>query len=246
MSELLTTPLLMALVAVILVALAAYRWRSKPETMDASQRARLDRLDTVADWPPEGTRLLNNASRKAHASLVEALPECTVFAQVPVARFVRVPRRQSYSEWITRVGHMAVDFLICDKSTMALGVVILQNAEESPRAVKRRERIQRVLKHAGIKLFVWRDDAVPSVSAARAMIMQTGSNSSAFETLAAHADKPLPVPEVAPALEPALDETDPWGSLDRPRDPPPSTWFDDLDSGPGALTPTPAPQKANA
>lgn len=210
-------------------------------------RDRLDRLDTVADWPPEGTRLLGSAGRKAHTALVAALPECMIFAQVPLARFVRVPRRQSYAEWITRVGHMAVDFLICDKSSYALGVVIIQNQNDSPRAQKRRERINRVLHRAGIKVFVWREEALPSAAAARTMIVQTGSlganneagvPSSSFEELMTAANRKLPLPDVAPP-----DETDPWGSLDRPRDPPPSTWFDDLDSGHAPLSPA-SPQKA--
>lgn len=242
-------PLLLAVVVVIaVVAWGVYRAMGAGAQQGAAQgRDRLDRLDTVADWPPEGTRLLGTAGRKAHAALVAALPECMIFAQVPLARFVRVPRRQSYSEWITRVGHMAVDFLICDQSSYALGVVIIQNLNDSPRAQKRRERINRVLHRAGIKVFVWREEALPSAAAARTMIVQTGSlgasaeagvPSSSFEELMTAANRKLPLPDVAPP-----DDTDPWGGVDRPRDPPPSTWFDDLDSGLAPLPPA-SPQKA--
>ncbi len=247
MSESWLIGLLVAVVVGLgLLAFGALRTNTNKRTL--SGRDRLDRLDTVTDWPPEGTRLLGSAGRKAHAALVTALPECMIFAQVPLARFVRVPRRQSYSEWITRVGHMAVDFLICDKSSYALGAVIIQTINDTPRAQKRRERINRVLHRAGIKVFVWREEALPSASAARTMIVQTaalgageaGIPSSSFEELISGARRELPLPEVD-----APDPNDPWGSTDRPRDPPPSTWFDDLDSGPTPLSPTPTPsQKA--
>jgi Protein of unknown function (DUF2726) len=244
---------LIALLAAVVVALGFTAFgalRVNANKRVVAGRDRLDRLDTVADWPPEGTRLLGSAGRKAHAALVTALPECMIFAQVPLARFVRVPRRQSYAEWITRVGHMAVDFLICDKSSYALGVVIIQSINDTPRAQKRRERINRVLHRAGIKVFVWREEALPSASAARTMIVQTaalgageaGTPSSSFEDLIGGAQRKLPLPDVA-----AADPSDPWGSTDRPRDPPPSTWFDDIDSGPAPLSPTPAPaQKATS
>jgi Protein of unknown function (DUF2726) len=225
-------------VLAVLALVAAAGWYfQQTQTRSArerqSRRERLDRLDTVADWPPEATRLLGSAGRKAHAALAAALPECGVFAQVPLARFVRVPRRQSYSEWITRVGHVAVDFVICDSNSQALGVVLLQTLTETPRAEKRRDRVARVLKHAGIKLFVWREDAIPSAQAARTMIIQAstlaatdgGAPSSSFENLPSLTGRKLPVPDAA-----AVDE-DPWAKLDRPHEPPPSTWFDDLDSG---------------
>jgi hypothetical protein len=239
----------LALVMVLITAalIARHFSRSNSGHGGGAARDRLDRLDTVADWPPEGTRLLGSAGRKAHVALVTALPECMIFAQVPLARFVRVPRRQSYAEWITRVGHMAVDFLICDKSSYALGVVIIQSVNDTPRAHKRRERINRVLHRAGIKVFVWREEALPSAAAARTMIVQTaslatgeaGTPSSSFEELLTGGQRRLPLPEIE------ANPTDPWGNSERPRDPPPSTWFDDLDSGSAPLSSTPAPaQKA--
>lgn len=223
-----------AIVALVMLG-AFYVLRANSARRSSLARERLDQLDTVADWPPEGTRLLNSVGRKAHEALLAALPEYMIFAQVPLARFVRVPRRQSYSEWITRVGHLAVDFLICDESTLALGVVIVRSMDESPRALKRRDRITRVLQRAGIKVFLWREEALPSAAAARAMIMQAGSLPAfeefeaapmPFDDAAVDAPSKLPAPDMA-----SREDVDPWGSVDRPREPPPSTWFDDLDNG---------------
>ena len=63
--------------------------------------------------------------RGAHEVLLKALPECVMFAQVPLARFIKVPRRHSYAEWLTRVGHLCADLVICDRSTLVIGGVLL-------------------------------------------------------------------------------------------------------------------------
>jgi hypothetical protein len=201
-----------------------------------ANRAR-DGLDTLAAWPPEVTRLLTSGERTAHETLVKALPECMIFSQVPLARFIRVPRRYSYADWLTRVGHLSADFLICDRASLVIAAVSLQTAQDSERAERRRARMSRVLKAAGVKVFVWREHAIPAPAAARDQIVQrTGvPGASMLESTApqktrratAHGNVKIPVPEVlteAPAGEARLE-------------PPPSTWFDDLDSAPTPLGP---------
>ncbi len=210
---------------------------------DEAKRAR-DDLDTVTGWPPEVTRLLTGGERAAHEVLVKALPECLIFSQVPLARFVRVPRRNSYAEWLTRVGHLSAEFLICDRASMVLGAVILQTAQESERGARRRARMARVLKAAGIKVFVWRELALPSAETARDQIIQrTGVPDATAPAPAPVAHGPrtltpangkLPVPEVL------LDASDDDGPR---REPPSSTWFDDLDSGPTPLDPNRRPPR---
>jgi hypothetical protein len=232
-----------AVVAVIAIALVSFFVvRFVANARQASKAPhRLDQLDTLADWPPEGTRLLNSVGLKAHATLLKALPECLIFAQVPLARFVRVPRRQSYSEWITRVGHLAADFLICDKSSLALGVVIITDVTESSRAAKRRDRMKRVLQRAGIRVFIWRGEALPSAASARSMLLQAGplgdldemdEDSVPFDDAVARA----PVKSIR-SDETDADDADPWSGVDAPREPPASTWFDELDDGHAAAKP---------
>jgi hypothetical protein len=193
---------------------------------------------TSTPWPPEVTRLLTGGERAAHDTLVKALPECMIFSQVPLARFIRVGRRHSYAEWLTRVGHLSADFLICDRASLVIGVVSLRAMQESERAERRRARMTRVLKAAGIKVFLWREQAIPTPEAARDQIVQrTGvpdATPSPMTIDAPQAQRPpatrngkIPVPEVV--IEPTADE---------PRlEPPSSTWFDDLDSAPTGLGP---------
>jgi len=234
---------LLALLVLIVAAVGGYiafKARRPSTKEDADLKRERDDLDTVAAWPPEVTRLLTGGERAAHEVLVKALPECMIFSQVPLARFIRVPRRHSYAEWLTRVGHLSADFLICDRASLVIGAVSLQTAQESERAVRRRARLSRVLKAAGVKVFVWRELALPTPEGARDQIIQrTGLPDQTPAPVSIGTPKALrppspigngkiPVPEV-------LAEMPDDGPR---REPPSSTWFDDLDSGPTPLSPT--------
>jgi hypothetical protein len=228
------------LIALAGLAIAGYMvyQRRRRVSVDAAMARERDNLDTVAAWPPEVTRLLTGGERAAHATLVKALPECMIFAQVPLARFIRVARRYSYAEWLTRVGHLSADFLICDRASLVIGVVSLRTMQDSERAEQRRARMTRVLKAAGLKVFVWREQAIPSPEAARDQIIQrTGVPDPTVEPITIGTPKSqqavvvgnnkIPVPDVladAHAEEPL-------------REPPSSTWFDELDSGSTPLDP---------
>lgn len=227
------------ILAIVVVLLAAaigfwlFKRRGQSAAVEADGARERDSIDTLIGWPPEVTRLLSGGERAAHETLVKALPECLVFSQVPLARFIRVPRRNSYGDWLTRVGHLSADFLICDRASLVIGAVSLQSMQESERAVRRRARMARVLKAAGVKVFVWREQAIPTPAAARDQIIQrTGLPSLTAEDVPAQsvrlprspvsANGKLPVPEVVAEIP-----------IDGPlQEPPSSTWFDDLDSTP--------------
>ena len=226
---------------VLVMGVGAYLRLRRQRTLqngEAKAKRERDNLDTVAAWPPEVTRLLTAGERVAHETLTQALPECMIFAQVPLARFIRVPRRHSYAEWLTRVGHLSADFLICDRASLVIGAVSLQSAQESEGAERRRARMTRVMKAAGVKVFVWREQALPSAKAARDQIVQrTGVPEPATAPVEASAPRAehgartgaskMPVPEVVAEVVHDLPH----------REPPASTWFDDLDSGPTPLDP---------
>ena len=234
---------IIALLGLLVAAALGYGYFKKRRESAADDEAERERdgLDTVAAWPPEVTRLLSGGERAAHESLVKALPECMIFAQVPLARFIRVPRRHSYADWLTRVGHLSADFLICDRASLVIGAVSLQAMQESERAARRRARMARVLKAAGVKVFVWREQAIPDPEKARDQIIQRtgeidatqppitiGTPKTVRPAPVAGGNGKIPVPEV-------LAESPDEGPR---REPPSSTWFDDLDSGPTPLDPT--------
>ncbi len=195
------------------------------------------RLDTVVAWPPTATRILTTAERQAYVTLERALPGHMILAQVPLARFLKVPTRHSYSEWLRRLGTQCADLVVCDMASEVLAVVNVQPpaGTESERARKRLNRMARVLKAAGIPMHVWTDDDLPPPEAAREMILPKPVKSAA-----APAASPVTDTRIRPTAPTPFDEIDRDESADERiemREPPPSTWFDEFNSGPAPLTP---------
>ena len=180
-----------ALIALVIVLLLAWLWlrqrggASSSGSGSASQKAEntTDRIDTIIGWPPQATRVLSTQERLAFGTLVQALPEYMVLAQVPLSRFINVPKRNSYADWLRRIGYQSVDFVICDMSAQVLAVVELQPPQQSERARKRIVRLARTLKAAQLPLHVWRENALPSVDVAREALLPP----------------PVPAPEAAKA-----------------------------------------------
>jgi hypothetical protein len=217
-----------AMVAVVGAMAVASRRRAAAR---ATTRA-LDALDTVTAWPPEATRILSTHERTAYLTLARALPDHVVLAQVPLARFIRVPRRHSYSEWLNRVGYLSADLVVCDKATQPLAVVEVHSSTDSPRSKERHERMARVLKAARIRCVVWMEGAIPTPEKAREQLFPQPQGAAAAPPPAA-----MPAMPARPGLAtiPVADTEE----VDAPRplpEPASSTWFDELESGPGKLT----------
>ena len=117
---------------------------------------------------------MNQRECAAYARLVDALPDHMVLAQVPLSRFLSVPKRNSYADWLRRIGYQCVDFAICDMAAQVIAVVELQAPGSSDRAQKRLARISRTLKAAQIPLQVWSEHALPNVEVARELLASLG------------------------------------------------------------------------
>lgn len=219
-------------VALIVLLLVLVRARTNaaptsPSRKPSRPRAAMEALDTVAAWPPQSTRVLTVAERKAYFVVRSALPDHMVLAQVPLSRFMKVPTRNSYSEWLRRVGLMSADLVVCDASSQVVVIIDVRSDsdKEQSRARQRHARMDRVIAAAHIPMLVWTESAIPTPAIAREMILAAAQ----------------PIEESAPVTEaeakrvvPQLDEPVEADSvLDAEtahRDPPPSTWFDNLDS----------------
>lgn len=209
-----------AIAVVLVLALLWWRQQGTKANDEAPRAAKQDALDTVASWPPEATRVLSGHERDAHQALIAALPECLVLAQVPLARFVKVPRRHSYTEWLTRAGHLCADLLICDRSSQAMAAVIIRSRQDSERGAKRNERIKKVLHAAKLKVLFWNEGVIPDRDTIRNALL------------------PQPVPLTGPVgTSPATAAAARDGGPDTEprREPPSSTWFDDIESRPTPL-----------
>jgi hypothetical protein len=163
----LSSPLALAVMAaslLLILTLLAARLRTRQSVKSSAAR---EALDTVIAWPPEATRVLSVAEREAYDLLRRAMPTCLVLAQVPLSRFIRVPTRHSYGEWLQRVGSINADLLLCDAGSRVLAVVDVRSSNESVRSRRRHERMARVLKTAGIHLHTWREAELPGLSDVR-------------------------------------------------------------------------------
>ncbi|MDE2299732.1 MAG: DUF2726 domain-containing protein [Burkholderiales bacterium] len=217
----------------VLLVLVAWLWMSRRATRpDADE---IDRIDTLIGWPPQATRVLTTQERVAFATLVKALPEYMILAQVPLARFVSVPKRNSYVDWLRRLGYQCADFVVCDMAAQVVAVVEVQPSQPTERARKRLARMARTLKAAHIPMQVWSERSLPSASAARDALLPrpVATPSLVPATRAAAAGAAIPALPSSPFDDSHRDSA--HDERIELLEPPPSTWFDDLDSEPVPL-----------
>lgn len=225
-----TTPVL-ALVAVLVLAIGWW-WLRRRGAAGAVGGQPEDALDTLAAWPPEAARVLTTAEQRAYQLLVRNLPSgYAVLAQVPLSRFLRVPTRHSYREWMRRVGRLNADLLVCDSTFQVIAVVNVRPAQgrDSERGVERHARMDRVLRKAGVRVLNWREDALPDAQLVPELVFGRAGVAQAERAGAESA--PTPAPRTAQAE----DEAPAPSSDERLAEPLPSTFFDDLDTRPVPL-----------
>lgn len=191
-------------------------------------------LDTVASWPPEAARVLTINERQAYDLLRRAMPGFLVLAQVPLSRFIRVPSRHSYTDWLQRVGSLSADLLFCDAGSRVLAVVDIRAAQESDRARRRHERMTRVLRKAGVHVLTWREDDLPTPAEVRhAMTAIVGGAAAAAAAAAAtraNTSRPMPLIPVAEISEILADGDRAALEADDPSmEPVPSAFFEELE-----------------
>ena len=251
-------PFYLLSLAAVLCAIAIVWWLARRQGPAPRAELPAERLDTIAGWPPEPTRILRSSERLAFSTLKLALPGYLILAQVPVARFLAVPKRNSYAEWMRRIGNQCVDFVVCDVTSQVIAVVEvrppLEQLDERVRA--RFERITRTLKAANIAVHVWNEERLPTIEAAREKILPDMP-----AVPAGMAKKPASVApamagigagvggaaaaaggaEVAggPAIDPFADTDRDWSNDEviEVLEPSATTWFDDLDSVSAELPP---------
>ena len=221
---------------VILAAGVLWWWLRRRESGSVRVADAEDRIDTLTGWPPQATRVMTTPERIAFGTLVRALPEYMILAQVPLSRFLSVPKRNSYSDWLRRLGYQSVDFVVCDMTSQVIAVIEIQGADSrnSERARKRLSRIGRSLKAASIPMHVWTENVLPSADAAREAVLPRPT---ATATDAPPVQSPLSGP-ASMALGKSNDlfmDTDQIPARDDPIEAPPSTWYDEFDSGPTPL-----------
>lgn len=228
-----------AIAAALVLLLWFGRKRSRPPNPNGTG----ERLDTLIGWPPATTHILRPCERLAYSTLRLALPGYMILAQVPIARFINVSKRNSYAEWMRRIGSQCVDLVICDITSHVVAVVEVRppDAQLSEPLRRRLDRVARALDAVGIPLHVWNQESLPSVESARESI--TPKMPAVPVALAALKSAAQAAAARAHARSPFADTDREWSPDDiveiiEMREPTPSTWFDELDSVPATLPPT--------
>ncbi len=218
--------------ALLLLTLLVMRVRNRHS---AHRNAARDALDTVMGWPPEASRILTINERQAYDLLKRAMPGFLVLAQVPLSRFIRVPARHSYAEWLARVGSLSADLLLCDAGSKVLAVIDIRAQQESDRARRRHERMARVLRSAGVHVFDWREGELPSATEVRhvmARLVGAKVEAAGGKMPAATTSRPMPLIPV-PEMEEILADGDraaAEGAFDPSMEPVPSAFFEELET----------------
>ena len=192
------------LVPVLLLALWWTRRRREVTEVDDTEsrlQQRYEGVDTVTGWLPEATPLLTRPERQALKLLQDALPDHMILAQVPLARFLRVPTRNSYAEWVRRVGQFCVDLVVCNTNSRVIAAVEIRRVHqgEGERTRKRHLRMDRVLRKAGVRVVVWNEDALPKPEKVRDQVL--GTNDTGDEAAAPSGTQPSgpATPQAQPA-----------------------------------------------
>lgn len=224
-----------ALTAALILLLSFVFMRKRP-TKSRARSERQDALDTVASWQPEAARVLTASERKAFETVRKALPGQVVLAQVPLSRFLKVPTRNSYSQWLSRVGHLNADLVVCDAGSQVLAVIDIRPTNQSARGRHRHERMSRVLRAAGINVLIWSETHLPSLSEVRSqmapLLQQDGRVAGIDASFGGSKSMPLiPVAE----MEEMLAHGDAIAQ-DATMEPVPSTLFDEFDPLPATGT----------
>ena len=248
-------PYLISVIA-LACALPLVWWLARRGTAPQRPEQPADRLDTLAGWPPETMRVLRSSERLAFSTLKLALPGYMILAQVPIARFIAVPKRNSYAEWMRRIGSQCVDFIVCDVTSQVVAVVEIRPPPEtiSDKLRTRLERVARTLKATQIPLHVWNEERLPSIDAARDRILpdapavpanlarrsvaqaQALPELSGIEALGGASEAtagptPLDAQNTDPGANPFADTDRDWthSEVIEVREPNVTTWFDELD-----------------
>ncbi len=214
----------LAAAAALLLSLLLVRLRTRGP---GSRKARQEALDTVMDWKPEAARVLTIDERQAHELLRRALPhDFLILAQVPLSRFLRVPMRHSYADWLQRVGRLSADLLVCDASSHVLLAIDIRGAQQgsSERSRRRHDRLARVLRAANVRVLVWDEGSLPTVTEVRALVAAILGESA----------QPIGVKGAMPLI-PVADMSEILAEgdlLDRDMEPVASGFFDDFDATP--------------
>jgi Protein of unknown function (DUF2726) len=158
------TGLLLAVAVLVVLAVWLGFMRMGPFAMKRSQELRLE------DWQVRAMRPLTASELQALQLIRKALPECLLFPQIALARFINVGQSKSYSQWFTAIGRRTVDFLICSEQGDVLGVIHL-HSNKSKAFSEGTQRKLKALEWAQIPVWILATDDLPDAVKLRSLVI---------------------------------------------------------------------------
>ena len=120
-------------------------------------------------WPYAPKQLLTDPQRLLFRRLIEALPECYVFAQLPLAKVLDVRTGVPEQEWKSLISQKSLDFAICRQdSTIVAAVELSASSEDGGEHRGADETRDKALTDAGVKVLRWTASSLPDVAAIQA------------------------------------------------------------------------------
>lgn len=158
---------------------------SSPESL-RSVTTELDQLQlnvprkTDTPIPYKQAPLMSRYEIELFQRLRNALPECEIFPQVPLAAFIRIDRQKAGQDffqnsytWQNRIGQQRLDYLVClrDDLTIVAGIELDDPSHDNSEAKGRDQKKEKSLRDACVPLVRWRVEAMPTAEQIRAQFV---------------------------------------------------------------------------
>lgn len=119
---------------------------------------------------------LSPTEAKFYRTLVQALPEYIVLAQVQLCSFLKVDqtqiKRQDFYRWFNPIAQQSVDYLICTREFYVIAAIELDDkSHDKSEAIMRDTKKTKNLESAKIPLVRWHAEAMPELNAIRHAIL---------------------------------------------------------------------------
>jgi Protein of unknown function (DUF2726) len=122
-------------------------------------------------WPFTVRKPLSPVEQIFFYRLVQTLPGLIVLAQVPLSRFLRVRKGQTWSEWHDRISQKRIDYLICERDFAIVAAIELDDGSHDGAVRIKGDAVKtRALAAARIPFIRWRATALPDAETIRSIV----------------------------------------------------------------------------
>lgn len=130
------------------------------------------RDDESQPWPFFPKRPLTEEEQALYHSLVKALPEHVILAQVQLSQLLGVRKGHNIHEWYNRINRLSADFVVCGKDATVIAVIDLDN-DTRDRGDRQADdaRKHKALSAASIRVLHWQAWNLPDAAEIRRQLL---------------------------------------------------------------------------